>query len=169
MTDTKLLQEITLRELAQGDEVLINEFFDCMGGESRSLFNRRDYNRRGALKFCAHPDPTRRYFLAEYQGKMAGYVFFMDFDTSIPQLGLAVRDELAGRGLGGYLVSFAVDMAKKAGKGGIQLTTHVANLRAQTLYEKMGFTLIGPTKNGTEFFYLYRYREKNEAGCGARC
>ena len=56
--------------------------------------------------------------------------------------------------------AFAEDMARKAGKGGIQLTTHVANLRAQALYEKMGFTLIGPTKNGTEFFYLYRYREK---------
>lgn len=161
MIDTELLQEITVREIGAGDETLINDFFDRMGGESRSLFNRRDYNRRGALKFCARPDSTRRYMMAEYKGEMAGYVFFLDFDTSIPQLGLAVRDDLAGKGLGGYLVSFAQDMAQKAGKGGIQLTTHVANLRAQALYEKMGFVLVGPTKNGTEFFYLYRYREKN--------
>jgi GNAT superfamily N-acetyltransferase len=92
---------------------------------------------------------------------MAGYVFFLDFNTSIPQLGLAVRDDLAGKGLGGYLVDFAIDAVKKAGKGGIQLTTHVANLRAQALYEKKGFVLVGPTKNGTEFFYLLRFCEKN--------
>ena len=161
MTDTVLLQQITLREVMAGDEVLINDFFDRMGGESRALFNRREYNRRGLLKYCAKPDPTRRYFMAEYQGEMAGYVFFLDFDTSIPQLGLAVRDDLAGKGLGAYLVEVAQNMAKEQGKGGLQLTTHVANLRAQALYEKMGFALIGPTKNGTEFFYLYRFREKN--------
>ena len=161
MTDTKLLRQIILREICAGDEALINDFFDRMGGETRSLFNRRDYNRRGVLKFCVHPDPTRRYILAEYQGEMAGYFFFLDFDTSIPQLGLAVRDDLAGRGLGAHLVSVAQHMAREAGKGGIQLTTHVANLRAQTLYEKMGFSLVGPTKNGTEFFYLYRYHEKS--------
>ena len=161
MTDTAFLEKITLREMRAGDETLINAFFDRMGGETRALFNRRDYNRRGALKQCARPDTTRCYFLAEYEGEMAGYVFFLDFNTSIPQLGLAVRDDLAGKGLGGYLVDFAIDTVRDAGKGGIQLTTHVANLRAQVLYEKKGFTLVGPTKNGTEFFYLYRFCEKN--------
>lgn len=161
MSDTAFLKRISLRQMGAGDEASINSFFDRMGGESRALFNRRDYNRRGALKQCARPDPTRRYFVAEYEGEMVGYVFFLDFNTSIPQLGLAVRDDLAGKGLGGYLVDFAIDAVKKAGKGGIQLTTHVANLRAQVLYEKKGFTLVGTAKNGTEFFYLYRFCEKN--------
>ena len=160
MSDILWENEITLREIRAGDEALINDFFDCRGGESRSLFNRRDYNRRGVLKFCARPDPTRRYFMAEYEGKMAGYVFFLDFDTTIPQLGVAVRDDLQGKHLGRCLVDFARQTAKTAGKGGIQLTTHVANLRAQTLYEAMGFTLVGTTKNGTEFFYLLRFREE---------
>ena len=97
-------------------------------------------------------------FVAELDGKMIGYLFFLDFNTSIPALGLAIRDELRGRHLGRALVDFAIRTAKESGKGGIQLTTHVANVRGQSLYETMGFTLVGPCKNGTEFFYLYRFQ-----------
>jgi len=154
-----LVESVILREAAAGDEKIIGDFFDRMGGESRALFNRRDYNRRGVLKFCARPDPTRRYILAEREGEMAGYFFFMDWNTMIPELGIAVRDDLAGQGLGTFLMSKAIEMAREAGKGGIRLTTHVANLRGQCLYESAGFTLCGSCKNGTEFFYLLNFRE----------
>lgn len=149
-----------MREIVAEDENAINEFFDAMGAESRALFNRRGYNQRGVLKYCARPDKTRRYWIAETDGKMIGYVFFLDYNTSIPTLGLAVRDDLRGLHIGRELVSFAQSVAKDEGKGGIQLTTHVANLRAQTLYENMGFQCMGLCKNGTELFYLFRYLDK---------
>lgn len=150
-------QNIEIRELLPGDEPLINELFDGMGGETRALFNRREFNRKGALKFCTRPDPTRRYWLALLDGRIAGYVFFLDWNTSIPALGLAVRDDLRGQHLGTLLVDFAQKTAKEAGKGGIQLTTHFANIRGQALYEKMGFQCMGQCRNGQELFYLYRY------------
>ncbi len=153
----ELWQNITLREIGAGDEGLIDAFFDAMGSESRALFNRRDFNRRGVRKFCSRPDPTRRYWMAELDGAMAAYVFFLDWNTSIPALGIAVRDDLRGRHLGRNLIAFAQAEARAAGKGGIQLTTHTTNLRAQTLYENMGFVCMGLCKNGTELFYLYRY------------
>ena len=155
----EILQHMVLREITAEDEPLIAEFFDAMGGESRALFNRRDFNRKGVLKYCAKPDPTRRYWIAELDGKMLGYVFFLDWNTSIPALGVAIRDELRGLHLGRELVAFAQKTAKEAGKGGIQLTTHTANIRGQAMYEAMGFVCMGLCKNGTELFYLYRYRE----------
>lgn len=149
---------LTLRPIGAGDEEMLNRFFDQMGAESRSLFNRRDYNRRGVLKFCAKGDSTRRYVAAiQEDGEMAGYVFFLDAQTSIPELGIAVRDDLQGRGIGGYLMEYAIDLAKAEGKGGLLLTTHTANLRAQTLYESCGFVCRGLCKNGTELFYLLRF------------
>ncbi|MBR2861641.1 MAG: GNAT family N-acetyltransferase [Clostridia bacterium] len=150
--------ENSICEITLGDESLINEFFDCMSGESKALFNRRDYNRRGVLKFLAKGDATRKYWIIKKDGKMAGYVFFLDWNTSIPELGVAVRDDLQGKGLGRKLLEFAISQAKEQGKGGIQLTTHVANLRAQTLYENMGFICKGLCKNGTELFYLLSFR-----------
>ena len=149
--------ELEIREIRMGDEPLINEFFDAMGGESRALFNRRDFNRRGVLKFCARPDKTRRYWLAERDGVMIGYVFFLDFNSSIPSLGIAVRDEYHGMGIGHRLILFAKERIKEAGKGGIQLTTHLANIRAQSLYESEGFACMGQCKNGSELFYLFRF------------
>jgi len=157
MADTKKfpVETLTLREAAAGDEGIINEFFDAMGAESRALFNRRDYNRRGVLKFCARPDASRRYILALSDGVMAGYFFFMDWDTGVPELGLAVRDEWHGMGIGTHLVAEAQKLCRAAGKGGLRLTTHVANLRAQTLYESAGFVCRGVCKNGCELFYLW--------------
>ena len=155
----QISNRLTFRPVTADDEAMIGEFFDAMGGESRALFNRRDYNRNGVLKYCRRGDPTRRYFIAELDGHMAGYVFFLAFDTSIPELGLALRDDLQGQHLGRELVAFALDEARANGKGGLLLTTHVANLRGQALYETMGFVCMGQCKNGTELFYLYRYRD----------
>ena len=159
MTDRTIAQ-VNIRELTADDVSRIENFFDCMGAESRAVFNRRDYNRRGALRACRTPDATRRYWIAEWEGVMVGYVFFLDWNTSIPALGIAVRDEWQGRGLGRRLMAFAMERVKDAGKGGIQLTTHVANLRAQVLYESVGFTCMGACKNGTELFYLLRFNQE---------
>ena len=159
MKHIEISNRLTFREVTQEDETAIGAFFDAMSGETRALFNRREYNRNGVLKHCRRPDPTRRYWIAELDGRMAGYVFFLSFDTSIPELGLALRDDLRGQHLGRELVAFAQNEAKTSGKGGILLTTHVANVRAQALYEAMGFVCMGQCKNGTELFYLYRYRE----------
>ena len=156
MTDI-IIEQVNIRELTEDDVSLIENFFDCMGKESCAVFNRRDYNRRGALRACKTPDATRRYWIAEWEGVMVGYVFFLDWNTTIPALGIAVRDECQGRGLGRRLMEFAKDAVKDAGKGGIQLTTHVANLRAQVLYESVGFTCMGSCKNGTELSYLLRF------------
>ena len=160
MTTETLWQNITLRSLCASDEALINAFFDRMGGESRALFNRRDYNRRGVIKQCARPLPDRRYWLALLDGEMAGYVFFLDWNTGVPELGIAVRDDLQGRHLGKTLMTYAMNEARTCGKGGIYLTTHTANLRGQALYDAMGFTCMGVTKNGTELMYLYRFPSK---------
>ena len=155
--DKKIIEKLTVKKATADDEKIISDFFDQMGSESRSVFNRRDYNRRGILKSLTKEDKTRVYYLALLDGKVAGYFFFMDWHFMIPELGLAVRDDLSGRGIGTHLVSLAKDIAIKEGKGGIQLTTHVANLRAQTLYESAGFSCKGLCKNGTELYYLLNF------------
>ena len=158
-SNRKLIEMLTVREATVGDEKIINDFFDKMGPESRSVFNRRDYNRRGILKSLEKEDKTRVYFLAMLGDEVAGYFFFMDWHFSIPEMGIAVRDDLAGQGVGTHMVALAKQIALDAGKGGIQLTTHVANLRAQTLYESAGFTCKGVCKNGTELYYLLNFKK----------
>jgi len=85
-------------------------------------------------------------------------VFFMQWGTGIPVLGIAVRDGIRGKGLGGKLIDYAIAEAKAAGKGGISLTTQFANLRGQTLYESRGFERMGQYVNGIEIFYLLAFK-----------
>jgi len=153
----KIIREMKVREFSPSDREIIEKFFDSMGGESRALFNRRDYNKRGALRAASNSDPDRRYYLAEYSGKMIGYVFFLSYNTGVPEIGIAILDELRGMHLGEHLMNYAVEIAKKDGKGGIFLTTHIANVRAQALYEKLKFKQMGVTKNGTELLYLLAF------------
>ena len=148
----------TLRPITEADAPLFDTFFSALGPESRALFNRRDYNKRRALRACKTPDEKSEYYVAEGQGRILGYVFLLEADSGVPELGLCVRDDCQGRGLGRALCAFAIATAKARGKGGLVLTTHTANLRAQVLYESLGFTCQGLAKNGTELFYLLRFR-----------
>lgn len=148
-----------VRPATISDTEIINEFFDAMSGETRSFFNRRDYNRRGILKWCASPEPTRKYWICLKDGVISGCFFFLDYDTGVPMLGIAVRDDLKGQHFGRSLINAAIEVARSEGKGGIQLTTHVANVRAQVLYEEVGFKHVGTFRNGVEFFYLLNFRQ----------
>ena len=159
---TGTLNGIVLRPMTKADAGIVNEFFDAMGPESRAIFNRTDYQRKWALRFCENPNakPVRRYWLAEYEGRMAGFVFLFDWNTGIPGLGIGVRDDLQGLHLGDRLMDLAIEEARRAGKGGIRLTTHVANLRGQMLYEKKGFKCMGQATNPLEVFYLLCFEDE---------
>ena len=158
--NTAFLERAVLRPMMSEDKELVNEFFDAMGAESRAMFNRTDYQRKWMLKYCAKQDPSQHYWLAESDGKMLGFVFFHQWNTTIPMLGIGVRDDLKGMHLGGRLMDYAIEAAKEAGKGGIRLTTHVANLRGQMLYEKKGFRCMGQANNPLEVFYLLWFEDK---------
>jgi ribosomal protein S18 acetylase RimI-like enzyme len=154
-----LIQNAIIRPITKSDTELLEELFDSLGKEGQSLFNRQDHNRRGALKYCASPLPCRRYWVMESDGIALGYVFFLDWDTGIPTLGVAVRENMRGLGLGRRLTEFALKEAKAEGRGGVMLTTHVSNLAAQSLYESLGFRLMGIyNKNVQELLYLISFR-----------
>ncbi len=153
-------QDLPIRPVTEGDLDRIEEFFSAMGAESRAFFNRNGWNHDTAVAYCKKPDPVFRYFLAEADGLVAGIVFLWGMNTSIPWLGIAVRDGMQGKHVGRQLIAFAQKYAREQGKGGIQLTTHVANLRGQALYEAMGFQLIGIHGASNEFYYLFRYTDE---------
>ena len=150
------MSDVCIRPFAAGDKELVSAFFDQMGGETRAFFNRGDWNRQVALKYFDGSAPYTDYFLAELDTAMVGYVFLFEMDTAVPCLGIAVAEGYKGHHLGRKLIQCAIDRAKTTGKGGIWLTTHIANLRGQGLYERMGFQRMGIHNSG-EILYLLRF------------
>ena len=152
-----LPSDILIRPFRPGDEPLVEHFFGQMEGESRGFFNRNGGNFNNAMRFfngTAAEDTV--YFLAEHKGEMIGYVFLWDLNRGVPWLGIAVHEGFKGKGLGRLLMQHVIDLARERDKGGVLLTTHVANLRGQGLYERMGFERVGVHTSG-EILYLLRF------------
>ena len=150
------MAEIRLMEM--GDRERVERFFDQMAPDSRSFFNRNNGNRNWAMRFFDGTDTqAMRRWIAVEDGEMVGYVFLWDIDTMIPWLGIAVAERLRGRHFGEKLIAEADTWCRGEGKGGILLTTHMANVRAQTLYEKCGFERLGVHGASNELLYLKRF------------
>ena len=140
------------------------EFFDQMGGESRSFFNRADGNKNDALSYFEKNghEPYKVRFLSSVTDEnnkeiMTGYVFAWDMGTGVPTLGIAVRDEYKGKGLGRLLIGHLVKYLKENNYGGVMLTTSFANVRGQSLYTRMGFEHIGTHVSG-EMLYILKFK-----------
>ena len=70
-------------------------------------------------------------------------------------LGMSIRQEYTGMGLGSFMMKTALEQAKKNGFEQVELGVYSDNLRARHMYMKMGFTEYGMNprafklKNGT--------------------
>lgn len=145
-----------IREFQESDISMIEEFFDQMGTETIRFFNTNDVNRKFALKFINEKNKSIIRWLAEENNVMVGYVFLWDIDTTLPWLGIAVRDEYKGKGLGKKLIDHAHEWAEANCKGGVILITAKDNKRGQKLYESMGYQNYGVHPSG-ELLYIKRF------------
>ncbi len=150
------LEHVRIRPIKMQDLPLVEAFYDQMGGESRAFFNRGDGNHQFTLRALRGEAPNTAFFLAEAEGRMVGTVFLWDTHKRIPWLGIAVAEDCKGRHLGRALLTHAHDYARSLAAGGVLLTTAVANVRGQGLYERMGYERLGQHSSG-EYLYLLRF------------
>ena len=156
------LDGVSMRELRAEDLGLALEFFDQMAGDTRAMFNRNDVNRIRLINHLNRKcEDNEIHFAATVvdgagNEKMVGYVFLWDINTLVPWLGVAVREEWKGHHLGRRLLEHVDAWAKPKGYGGIMLTSVPANIRAHSLYSRMGYSYCG-TYVDSEFIYIKRY------------
>ncbi len=152
------MPEPEIRLIRMDDRERVVRFFAQMAPDSRSFFNRRNGNLNWALRYFDGTDrQAMRRWVAVEGDEMVGYVFLWDTDTMIPWLGIAVAERMRGRHFGQKLIETAEAWCRSQGKGGILLTTHMANVRAQALYERCGFERLGVYGANNELLYLRRF------------
>ncbi len=144
-----IAQPINIRPVTEHDTELVVEFYTSLSDETWHFFHPHPRDRT-YLEDLVHSLPLRpdlALFMASalQEGKeiMVGTVFFWDWTKQVPWFGICARDGWQGQRLGDRMTAHAVEFAQKHGKGGILLTTHKDNLRAQALYKKHGFEIIG--------------------------
>lgn len=154
--------DASIRVLEQKDMGMVLGFFDQMSGSTRAMFNRGDVNKIRVIEHLNRSaEDNQLHFAAvvrsdDGEEKMVGYVFLWDLDTKIPWLGIAVREDWKGHHLGRRLLQHLDDYLKPRGYGGVMLTSVPANVRAHSLYTRMGFEYYGVYPD-SEFLYIKRY------------
>ena len=149
---------VEIRLIQMDDKERLIYFFAQMAPDSRSFFNRHNGNLNWAMRFFEGTDRQDMCrWIASDGDEMVGYVFLWDIDTMIPWLGIAVAERMRGKHFGQALIETAVSWCREQHKGGILLTTHMANVRAQTLYERCGFERLGVHSASNELLYLKRF------------
>ena len=154
---------LLFREMQPCDKTGMEAFYRGLGGQSSAFFNVNRGNERRTMDFFGPaPRPNHRYFVAESDGEIAGHLFLWDTDTAVPWLGVAVRDDFQGIGVGTCLLSSVFGLLREEGYGGLLLRTATDNTAAQRLYEKCGFARIGTHPSG-EILYLKRFAKEEKA------
>ena len=154
-------EEIIIRPLCAQDRAGIDTYFDRLNPEAKFLFNHEDCNR---LRFHDYFDGKLTNFdpfvaVDTTNNMIAGIVFLSSANFLVPLLGVGIDDAYAGRKLGVQMIEFIHDYARSQGMGGIMLNVHPGNLRAQQLYQKMGYKHLGSSLQG-QMLYMYRFNRE---------
>lgn len=93
---------------------------------------------------------------SEYFGELIGFAFIKLKNNTYGELGIFVRDDCQGKGIGSKLLDSLIKLARKEGLKKIRLTVLADNYRAIRLYEKFGFRKTRYIKGG-DVYHGKRY------------
>jgi len=139
---------ILVKKLSRGDGPALKEFNDTLSVPSKTFFNPHLYTDEIIAKVIERSEADLdRSYVAWVENQIIAYFFLWDMDTPTPLLGIGIRDDFQGQGLGRLLMEILIEDAKDSLKDGIELTTMPGNDAAFNLYKKMGFVYVGDVDN----------------------
>ncbi len=77
------------------------------------------------------------------EGELEGFAQLSPLEGGATEIGLGLRPDLTGRGLGQAFTDAVIDLARRLGAGRITLAVATFNTRAIRVYERCGFVETG--------------------------
>jgi ribosomal protein S18 acetylase RimI-like enzyme len=141
------LTDLWIRTLRQGDAQRLLRFYRSLSERSRHFFqpfSRTDQATMEQVVEAALEGRDLSLVALEPGDEVIAHLFFRDVSRRIPHLGIGVRDDYQGHGLGTALLAHLVALGRSAlGKEAIGLTVMKENERAVRLYRQLGFEVVG--------------------------
>jgi ribosomal protein S18 acetylase RimI-like enzyme len=150
-------EELSIREIAAGDALGLQRFYNTLDSHARTLFRPMGWNAlyTDCEKTVRNALAGKRYDLVvDRGGEILGWAFVGSLEKDYPGFGIAVSEKLRGQGLGAKLTMAVVEFVRRHGNKGIFLTVVQSNDRARVLYEKFGFKTIGTRIGGDGLDYF---------------
>ena len=155
--DESPAEELSVREIAAGDALGLQRFYNTLDAHARILFRPMGWNAlyTDCEKIMRNALAGKRYDLVAYRGgEILGWAFVGSLEKDYPGFGIAVSEEIRGQGLGARLMAGVVEFVRRHGNKGIFLTVVQSNDRARILYEKSGFEITGTRVGGDGLDYF---------------
>jgi len=155
---TKTGLQILLRAVKISDEPLLKDFFYSLSDQTiyrRFISARRDMPHERLQEFAVIDYTKEMVILALIPGEEKEEIFGVaqygiDEGTHTGEVGVVVRDDFQGRGVGTELLSYLTYLAKRQGLLGFTAEVLVENRPMMNLFEKMGFDI---EKRRSEYVY----------------
>jgi ribosomal protein S18 acetylase RimI-like enzyme len=153
-----------IRRITKNDIIMLSDFFASLSDKTLYFFTPHSLEKDFLQEMIENIDEDNdsiRFMSYTGEGKnetMTGYIFCFNWKRKVPTLGIGVRDDFQGVGLGKNLLEHMIKVALESQKGAVLLTTKQDNIRAQALYKKFGFEIIGVDKRG-EFILLLNFED----------
>jgi ribosomal protein S18 acetylase RimI-like enzyme len=163
--DTKHTQNIIIRNIEEGDEQHLLEFKEKLSAKSQDLFCPYPWNDEKKLRerLTAAVRNSINKIDASYiviaDTDIAGHFFLWkagnnphskQYGVEIPELGIAIRDDYHGKGLGTMCMRILESVARYLKRDAIELTTAMNNDAGWNLYLREGYEFKGIIKNPLE-------------------
>lgn len=150
-------QEVILREADKGDAKELIDFYNFVGGETDFLsFGKNEFKvtleyEEGYLEKL-RKEENSILILAVIEGRIIGGASINSDQKRrhkhVGTLGIVIKKEFCGMGLGRLLIEYLIEWAKSNGiTKKITLITRCDNYNAIELYKKLGFETEGVLKN----------------------
>jgi len=130
-----------IKKLRKRDTEKFYEFFTALSERTKYFFHPHPFDRETAEKLCNERDKNTVRFVVIIDEKIAGYGFLWNLNNDFPSLGICIRDDFQGKGIGKGLMEYLINFAKKKDKKGLVLTVYKDNENAISLYQKYGFEI----------------------------
>ncbi len=139
-----------VRRLLKSDAAALQAFHASLSPKSQRYFLPHVYDNTTLERVLERSEKRSDLVLGLFEGsRLSGYFFLWYFQERVPLLGIGLRDDLHGQGIGRQMLELLIREAVENGNEGIELTTMLDNDRAFTLYRKVGFRYTGNVENTT--------------------
>lgn len=133
------------RRYRKKDSKKMTEFLSKLGVDTIKFFDRFE----GSNPITELSKEEYRKIVGVLNGEIIafGYLWENDNYPDIPSLGIVIRDDWQGKGVGQHLMLKLIDLGIKLKTKGIYISVHDNNKSAIHIYRKLGWKVIGKRKD----------------------
>jgi len=125
------------------------ELLQNLSVKSKKFFHPHRFDLKTLNELCRNSNDY--YFVMMLEKKLIGYSFLRFFGHETPSFGCCIRNGYENKGFGMILTRWTIEKANELGFNKVILKTYKENISAQKIYKKIGFKIIGETKDKKQY------------------